>query len=304
MRPFPGVLTLSALLISGSLHAQSAETLVTYRIKPSAIDSSVQHFDEPHYIVFDSTVKNAPLLLFLPGTGGRPQNTSDFANVAARLGYRVIGLEYVDEPAVAQVCPRQPDPNCSEKVRRKRIYGDDTTPLIDDREEESIQSRLVALLKMLARTHPDDGWSGYLSKDRPDWSRIAVSGLSQGAGMAAYIAQRTEVPRVILFSSPWDNYGPRRTLAPWVTRGTGATPAERWFGAYHEKELTADVIARAYAALGIPSSHIHVFTMEPRIVASANPYHPSGVANGSTPRQPNGTPAYLDDWRAMLGDAH
>jgi acetyl esterase/lipase len=279
--------------------------LVRYRVIPSAIDPSVRRFDEPHLVVFDRSAKaDAPLLVFLPGTGGRPLNTSIFANVAARQGYRVIGLEYVDTPAVAQICPRVPDPDCSEKVRRKRVYGEDVTSLVDDSAEESIVARLTTLLTALDRDHPNEGWSRYLKEGKPDWTRIAVSGLSQGAGMAAYIAQRTLVARVVLFSSPWDNYGPRKTLAPWVTRGVGATPAERWYAAYHQKEPTADLIVRAYSALGIPPTHVHVFTLEPASANSANAYHPSVVGNGATPRTPDGTPAYLDDWRAMLGDMH
>lgn len=300
-------LVLSALGPSRA-HAQRADStktapLVVYRIVPSSIDSSVHRFDEPHLVVFDSSAKpDAPLLVFLPGTGGRPANTTDFAAVAARQGYRVIGLAYVDEPAVQQLCPREPDPDCAEKVRRKRIYGDDVTGLIDDRREESIVARLTMLLGALDRAHPADGWSRYSSGGKPDWTRIAVSGLSQGAGMAAYIAQRTMVARVILFSSPWDKYGGMQTLAPWVRRGHGATPAERWFAAYHRNENTADVIARAYAALQIPRDHIHVFTLEPARRVSANPYHPSVVGNVATPRTADGAPAYADEWRAMLGD--
>ena len=110
------------------------------------------------------------------------------------------------------------------------------------------------------------------------------------------------VARVILFSSPWDKYGGMQTLAPWVRRGHGATPAERWFAAYHRNENTADVIARAYAALQIPRDHIHVFTLEPARRVSANPYHPSVVGNVATPRTADGAPAYADEWRAMLGD--
>jgi hypothetical protein len=110
------------------------------------------------------------------------------------------------------------------------------------------------------------------------------------------------VARVILFSSPWDNYGPRHTLAPWVTRGTGATPADRWYAAYHRNENTADIIARAYSALRIPPSHVHVFTLEPAREVSTNPYHPSVVGNAATPRAPDGTPAYLEEWRTLLGD--
>jgi predicted esterase len=297
-----------ALAVAAPLRAQdtiTANALVTRRIVPSTIDSTVRRFDEAHYVVFERTVRaDAPLLVFLPGTGGRPQNTSDFADVAARQGYRVIGLEYVDTPAVAQICPRVRDPDCSEKVRRKRTFGDDVTPLIDDRAEESIVSRLSKLLAALGREHPTEGWSQYLEDGRPKWSRIAVSGLSQGAGMAAYIAQRTQVARVVLFSSPWDNYGAGRTFAPWIKRGPGATPAERWYGAYHGKEPTADLIGRAYAALEIPKAHVHVLALEPANSRSPNPYHVSVVANGATPRAADGAPAYLASWRAMLGDVH
>ncbi|MFL5608268.1 MAG: BPSS1187 family protein [Gemmatimonadaceae bacterium] len=234
-----------------------------YWIAPEQADSSIHRFTEPNYVVFDRRTKSsAPLLVFLAGSGGRPANTTEFANLAARQGYRVIGLEYTDLPAVAALCPRNPDPDCSEKVRRKRIYGDDVTSLIDDRPPESVVNRLSTLLVALQRDHAAEAWSDYLENGQPKWARIAVSGLSQGAGMAAYIAQTARVARVILFSSPWDSYGPRRTLAPWVARGTGETPAERWFAAYHQKEPGADVIARAYSALGIPSDQIRVFTLE------------------------------------------
>ena len=238
--------------------AGSTEDLVIYRIKPSVVDSTNRRFDEPHYVVFDRKVKaGAPLLLFLPGTGGRPQNTSEFANLAARQGYRVIGLEYVDTPAVQQICPREPDPDCSEKVRRKRIYGDDVTPLIDDRANESIEARLTGLLHRLDRDHPGEHWNDYLRDGRPDWSRIAVSGLSQGAGMAAYIAQRTAVARVVLFSSPWDNQGRTHTLSPWVVRGNGATPADRWFGAYHAREQTEHAVRHWHEPEGQAGQHAH-----------------------------------------------
>lgn len=291
---------------SAALDAQApAPRLVTYRIRPSALDSSVRRFDNAHYVVFDSAVApGAPLLLFLPGTGGRPLNTTEFENAAARQGYRVIGLEYVDEPSVSEICPRSPDAACFEKVRRKRIYGEDATSLIDDRPDESIVQRLTTLLAALDRDHPAEGWSRYLQDGKLVWSNIAVAGLSQGAGMAAFIAQRTRVARVVLFSSPWDNFGRQHTLASWVTRGSGATPPELWFAAYHRNENTADIIARAYAALRIPRDHIHVFSLEPARAGGPNPNHPSVVANGSTPRAADGSPAYLSEWRALLGDVH
>jgi hypothetical protein len=40
------------------------------------------------------------------------------------------------------------------------------------------------------------------------------------------------------------------------------------------------------------------------LLLSANPHHPSVVANGATPGTADGTPAYLDEWRFPLGDVH
>jgi hypothetical protein len=309
VNPSASVVVMVGLSVVGaaSLAAQApgSDTLVKYWITPAAADSSIKRFNEPNYVVFERHVKaGAPLFVFMPGTDGRPANTTEFSNAAAQQGYRVIGLSYNDVPPVAQLCPRDPDPRCSEKVRQKRVFGDDDTRLIDDTREESIVNRLVKLVEKLQRDHPDDGWGDYLENGKPKWARIAVSGLSQGAGMAAFIAQKNEVARVVLFSSPWDNYGRQRTLAPWVTAGPKATPSAKWYGAYHQSEPTASLIARAYSALRIPADHIRVFTLEPaRMNAKGEiPYHPSGVANPSTPRRPDGTPAYLDDWRFLVGE--
>jgi dienelactone hydrolase len=272
---------------------------VRYGVNPRETDAKIERFLAPNYVVFEKQAPaSAPLLVFMPGTGGMPRNTSDFADVAAHQGYKVIGLAYDDEPAVAQTCPRNPDPRCSQLVREKRIYGDGGTDLIDDRPEESIVHRLTALLTLLDARHPGEGWSAYIENGQPRWSRIAVSGLSQGAGMAAYIARRAEVYRVVLFSSPWDNYGRNKQLAPWLTDGRSATPPDRWFAAYHAKEPTADLIERAYRALRIPSDHIRKFTLEPNGRAQ---YHPSGVANGATPRGADGLPSYLPEWKFLLG---
>jgi hypothetical protein len=194
--------------------------------------------------VFDPALStHAPLAVFMPGTGGKPANTARLLHVVASQGYRVIGLEYDDEPAVVEVCPRSPFPRCSEDFRQRRIFGEGPVAFADNPPAESIVNRLVKLLQYLGQQYPGDGWEGYLSNGAPDWSQIVVSGLSQGAGMAAYIAKREPVARVVLFSSPWDFQGRDRTLAPWLAEPS-ATPPERWFAEYHEHEDTAALIAR------------------------------------------------------------
>jgi pimeloyl-ACP methyl ester carboxylesterase len=294
--------TMLLLLSLAGLSAAPQGDLVIYRVAPEATDPAIQRFNEPHYVVFERGVSaSADLLVFMSGSGGRPEGASDFLAVAAHQGYRVISLAYNDLPAVVAICTRDPDPSCSGDVRQKRIFGDNVTRQIDDRPAESIVNRLVKLLRTLDRDHPSDGWAAYVTDNEPRWDRIAVAGHSQGAGMAAYIAQRRPVARVVLFSSPWDSFGRGRQLAPWVLKGSGATPAERWFGAYHKKETSADLIAQAYRALHVPERNIRVFTRDPSRMMGLNPYHLSMVGNGTTPRGSDGSPAYADDWRFLVG---
>lgn len=194
------------------------------QVKPSAADPAVKAFDNPSVILTPKASTGAtPLALFLTGTGGKPAYSVPFLRVIAGQGYRVISLAYNDEPAVAQVCPKDPDPACSGDFRRMRVDGDGRSKSVSNPVAEAITTRLTALIRSLDRARPGEGWSGYLSGGQPNWSRIVVSGLSQGAGMAAYIAKAHETARVVLFSSPWDFTGPQRTPAGRVpSRGVAA----------------------------------------------------------------------------------
>ena len=230
-------------------------------MKPSATDPAIKEYDRPNVILFRKTVSpNAELALFLPGTTGQPTNAEDLLAVVAGRGYRVIGLEYNDVPAVAQVCPKNPDPDCSEKFRQERLFGDTPGSPVQNPAAETIVNRLTKLLQYLDREHPDENWGTYLVAGAPDWKRIVVSGLSQGAGMAAYIAKKNAVARVVLFSSPWDSYGRAHTVAPWIGV-PGKTPPERWYAEYHARENTVPLIVAAYKALPILPANLRVFDL-------------------------------------------
>lgn len=272
----------------------SDDQYVAECIKPSETDPAIGRFDAAHYVLFNrNTEPRANLLVFLPGTGGEPPGPVPFLKMAADAGYRVVSLAYNDVPAVAVYCPRKPDPACSAEFRRMRIYGDGTSldPAIDNTRAESIVNRLAKLLQYLDRHERNRGWAGYLANGAPNWSRIALAGQSQGAGMAAFIAKQHAVARVILFSSPWDfvvSTGNRRNLASWIG-WPAKTPPERWFGGYHEQENMAELIAEAYADLRVPPDHIRVFRRElsptRRGTTSANPYHGEGISNSTYAQQ-------------------
>lgn len=289
-------LSFAAAAIALSAPAIAADRVVEHRIVPSIADPGVTRFDDANVALTDPALPaDAPLAVFMPGTGGRPANTMAMLRTIEAQGYRTIGLEYDDTPAVSQVCPQAPDPACSARFRSMRAYGTGGLATIANPVAEAIVPRLVAALKALAAAAPGEGWGGYLDGDQPRWDRIVLSGLSQGAGMAAYIAKTHAVRRVVLFSSPWDVAGPNKRPAPWLSTPT-ATPADRWYASYHARENTVPLIRAAYAALRIPADHIHVLNQDlPAGVdpGAANPFH------GNTIRDLR----YVGDWRAMFGAA-
>ena len=266
----------------------------TIMVTPSVADPGVTRFDAPSVALTSPTLPaTAPLAVFLTGSYGRPANVQPILKVIAGQGYRVIGLTYNDEPAVLQICARDPEPDCAAHFREMRSFGSGTFPQASNLPAEAIVYRLIAALRQLDRIDPGTGWGAYLAGGVPRWDRIVLSGLSQGAGMAAFIAKRVSVRRVVLFSSPWDFTGADRRPAPWLAQPS-ATPTDRWYAEYNTRERAVAPLKAAYAALRIPADHVRVFTLglppgTPR--RGANPYHAITVHD----------PRYAADWRAMYG---
>ncbi len=278
---------------------------LVYTIAPADTDPAITHYLKDNYVMFERQVSpNAELFLFLPGTYGRPAGVQNVLSTAAKNGYRAIGLMYDDIPAIGEACSTDPDPTCSARFRETRIYGDHASSDVPDAPAESIVPRLVALLRYLAAYHPGEGWGGYLVDGQPNWSRIVVSGHSQGAGMAAVIAKQHLVARVALISSPFDFYGSStQQLAAWIS-APGGTPADRWYGIYHQRETFASTIARAYVALGLPPSHVRVVDADPRIhlsLGNIDAYHISIASDLYTPLDPDGAPVYAGTWSFIFG---
>ena len=213
--------------------------------------------------------------------------------VAVDLGYRAISVPYDNQKSVVAICSRDPDPDCSAKVRQRRLFDG----------PESISQRVIALLQYLDKREPNLFWSDYLKDGHVRWDMVAVSGQSQGAGMAAYIAKHHLVDRAILFSAPSDYQKTQNgwVLAPWVFEPS-KTPPDRWFGGYHVRESAAKKLEKAYAALNIPENHIRRFSLDMDEKTKARvpypdyrkKYHGQGIVNE----------AYKVDWLYFLGANH
>jgi hypothetical protein len=287
-------LSLTAVAVAVLVLNGTAEVKASVRevfVRPRETDPAITHADKPHYVAYDPQAVSGLLFVFMPGTGGTAQR-GPLLDTAIEQGYRAISLSYPNTPAVAQVCVGSGDPLCAAKFRQKRVFGRNETSRIADTPADSIVNRLTKLLQYLSVTDANSSWDEYLLNDKPRWNCIVLGGQSQGGGMAAFIAKKQAVGRVITFSGGWDNRGQPGPVRPadvaaWYSAPT-STPTDRWFGTYHEQEENAAAIARTYDALGIPKSNVIVFrTPVPKETA-----HGFGANN----------PANVAEWRRLLGD--
>jgi hypothetical protein len=286
---------LKTLALAVAMSAITSLASAQESILPSAANPGVSQFDDPNIVYMaDPETPNAPLAIFLAGTNGRSQNAPKLLlNTIRQQGYRVIYLSYDDAPAGTVLCVRQAA-GCYAGFRASRSFGGEGP--VQTPAAEAIAQRLGDLLRYLRRAHPDQGWDAYLdAQGAPAWPRIVLSGLSQGAGMAAFIAKLYPVERVVLFSSPWDAEGRDKHPAQWLS-SPSATPPERWWAERHVREKTTDLLEHAYAVLQIPADHILLFDGELPAGGPAggeNPYHTTTVR----------LPQYVPQWRQMYGRA-
>jgi hypothetical protein len=90
---------------------------VVYAISPTDADPRVMRFVANNLVLFKNGVaKDANLLVFFPPTGGTPANSWPFMEVAANVGYRVIGMEYDNATSVPQTCGKN-----SSSARRSKM---------------------------------------------------------------------------------------------------------------------------------------------------------------------------------------
>jgi len=284
---------IAAFVLAGTLGAASVAAPVRLDVHPSDTDRGIEHADSPHVVFREGADSHAPLLVFLPGTGGETLRAVTTERVfladALAQGYRFIILSYIDSPAVAQVCrPSNADRDCANRFREERAFGDGSNPPIGDAPQDAIVHRLSALLRYLSTKDPDGHWEAYLEGDQPSWSRIVLSGQSQGGGMAAFIAKRIAVHGVIDFSGGWDMESDAK-VASWYA-APSATPPDRYFGTYHVKEKFAKVIAASYQAMQFPPEQQFALDKPVSHPDDENPGHGDGASN----------PVYEAIWLTML----
>lgn len=277
------------------------------RVDPSATSAGISNTFGQHFIaVPDSAHRGDKLLVFLPGTNGRPNFYTTFLRHAAQAGHYAIGLAYPNAPAVNRACATARSRTCQEDVRVEVITGTPRSDLVRVDTTNSIDNRVRALLTWLDRTYPAEQWSRFLTNGAPRWDRIAVAGHSQGGGHAAMIARQRVVRRAILFSAT--------EPAPW-TMASFATPKDRLYGFAHHAESAYRGITASWQSMGFSGAITMVDGATPpfsgshrlettstacRQRAPLDPQHNCVVTDGLTPLGSGGQPLFGAVWTYLL----
>ncbi|HZM79877.1 MAG TPA: hypothetical protein VFC19_29445 [Candidatus Limnocylindrales bacterium] len=230
--------------------ASAAPIPVTVRsVAPSATDPAIDDRYGEHYVaVGPATLRNGKMLVFFAGTGGRPDDYSQFLIHAAKRGYLAVGLAYPNDLSInGDVCAGQPA-QCKEDTRLEILLGASVVnspwlyPNISD--ADAAYHRLVRLVANQAAAYPAEGWGGLLvDPATPRWGSIAFAGHSQGGGHAAMTGKINTVDRAVLFDAT--------EPAAW-TQEPKDTPSNRFWGLAHEREDPFESVTRSWQLLGIP----------------------------------------------------
>ncbi len=293
-----------------------AQSLVEHIIAPQATDPAIDVALDDHYAWLDTAAStNHQLFVYLPGTDGVPANALLVQQLAAQLGYHVVGLMYPDSVPIQASCVSQPDPSACSYATRLELQTGMAVPgsLENINVPNSIDNRLTKLLQYLDGTYPNEDWSQFLADGNPKWSRIAFGGISQGGGQSAFIAMLRVVSRVVMFSAPVEGYGG----SPPAWEFTHATPSDRYWGLAHDQDpaYTNGHIPAGWTAFGMDA-----FGPLTQVELSAPPYgfthmlftdlrpqrggyknaHASTVIDFYTPLDEDHNPALAPAWRYML----
>lgn len=222
------------------------------KVRASDTDAAIKTADGTHHCYVNRSAlagrdgagaARHELLLWLPGTqppgatGDGPGGAGAFCELAAQLGYHAIVLKYPNEQS-ASICRNDRDPVEFERFRLALIAGGASRHLSLPR-TESIEHRLVQLLRHLTAHDAAGGWDRFLADDgTPRWEAIAVAGQSQGGGHAVLIAIHRRVARVICTGGPKDFSLAHDSPAPWL-RKESATPKDRFFTFNHRQDRQA-----------------------------------------------------------------
>lgn len=309
----------SALLLLFALSAFAQRE--SFFVAPQTTDPQISRNLQNHFIAINRGVppKNQ-LFLFFPGTGGTPFFQQEINNAAADLGFHAVGLNHPNDESVNELCngAGNADADCFSKIRLEIKDGIDRSNLVNVTRPNSIENRLVKLLIYLRTQRPNENWGQFLLDDQTvNWTRIVVSGHSQGGGHAGIAARFHPVLRAVMFAA-MDFSVAQSAPANWISQPNttpNASAPDKFRGFSHRRDeevnftLLVNTVWRAYemppfgAVVNVdnfspPFNNTHSLTSN----IECENFHGCVVVDARLVRNQNGVPIYKPVWQYLLSD--
>jgi hypothetical protein len=208
---------------------------VSVLVKPNQTDNSYPSADESHYVVRNTKTHLNKLFLFIGGSYSTPKNYNLVCDNASTIGLDVISLSYPNNIATAPLGTSS-DQYIFDNYRQEICFGSPVSNVVNVDTLNSIATRTIKLLQFLKTAYPDQNWGQYLtSSGSLQWSKIIISGHSQGSGHACYLGKKNLVDRIVMFSGPNDYSTNFNASANWLFQ-TSQTPTNKYFGLLHTQD--------------------------------------------------------------------
>jgi hypothetical protein len=193
-------------------------------LRRGAEDKTVKYdTDSPHLVAppTGSADCNNMCHVYLCGTGCNPTENNAatwWLSTTADRGVATIGLSYqwgpyTDTERNIKCYEESGGRNSTTQVmlgcyHSDIIFGGDDSGLVDVTSCNSIEGRLMSLIKYLMETRPvSEGWGKYLSPigstmEEINYEKFIFSGHSQGAGHVCFLAKHAKLGRAVFLSGP------------------------------------------------------------------------------------------------------
>lgn len=240
-------------------------------VRPSTTDNSIETgaYNLRHYMAKSDQPAMNTLVVFLPGTYRGPANYKFITEQLALLGYHVIGLMYKTDPPINPICRTTDDVTCHWRARMETIDGTDRHPSVSVNVSNSILNRLEKLLQYLIATYPTGGWDQYYSGGQIQWSKIIVSGHSQGASLAGIMGKEFPVKRVVMWSVI--DFLDSGNIPSWVNNTTNSS---NYYAFIHAKD---EQVPFSRAQVGWEKLGMTAFGSMSSVDCSTYPYNNSHI---------------------------
>jgi len=227
------LLMMFTAMVNCSGYSQNCDpaSLLVREVRAKDTDPNIQWELFRHFTYFNPSCSSRnTLLVHLPGTSDEPESTTLFPSLAANCGFHVINLKYPNNNGSAYgACGSSTDSDCYLNFRKEILEGIDYSGDVAVDQTNSIFNRMLKLLEYMSANYPDEGWEQYLINSEIDWSKIIMSGHSQGGGHAAVIAIDHPIKRILMFASPNDYSDFFGVAADW-TNLQAAVPDSAYYG--------------------------------------------------------------------------